>query len=634
MSDTKAEHKASGKKRAGFFARAYAALFEEPIWWKRALAQLGAGVVILIIAYAVLFMYSNKPPVAHLPDGTALDWNDKTAFEQQLERVMNERVKNGIVLYIDDVPVTVPSKIADSNVFHYDTDATTESLWNKAHPKYPWQPILISKTHMLDAEYDTDALTRVLTARTAPFISEYKAPGIEISEQNTIAVIPEQPSQSIAIEPIVKQIEQSLDRLVMPELSFNTKKSERVVETNAAEKFISGLRPPRDTFPLLLTVQDISAEITSADWFSYLEIHKRDEELKLSFNKKGVAWLSELIAPLNAEPDSGNIEISEETGKTVEFAPARRGGKVSISDSASGLIESWLLGNRELSGIQIDIVEPESEPDTAAAYGIFDALGTGTSNFRNSPKNRIHNITVGMNAVHGTMIPPGEEFSLLAVLGNINAETGYLPELVIKGNKTVPEYGGGLCQIGTSVFRGTLATALPVTERRNHSYTVSYYFPIGTDATIYDPWPDYKFKNDTEHWILITGEIDGYEISFTYWGKKDGRISEYPEIPKTYNRVSPPPTKIIETTELEPGEEKCTEHAHDGIDASFDYIITYANGETHEQTFVSHYKPWQAVCLKGVSEESEDEEKTEAESEEQPISIDIPETEPEEEFEE
>src|SRR3989339_520343 len=104
-----------------------------------------------------------------------------------------------------------------------------------------------------------------------------------------------------------------------------------------------------------------------------------------------------------------------------------------------------------------------------------------------------------------------------------NKETGYLPELVIKDNKTIPEYGGGLCQIGTTVFRATIKSGLPVTLRRNHSYRVSYYEPAGTDATIYDPWPDYRFINDTKNHILIQTRIEGDDIYFDFWGTRDGR---------------------------------------------------------------------------------------------------------------
>ena len=187
-------------------------------------------------------------------------------------------------------------------------------------------------------------------------------------------------------------------------------------------------------------------------------------------------------------------------------------------------------------------------------------------------------------------------------MGEIDGSNGYLTELVIKGDKTVPEYGGGLCQVGTTVFRGALDSGLPITERRNHSYRVSYYEPAGTDATIYDPAPDFKFVNDTGNYILIQSRVEGDDLYFDFWGVNDGRIASTTD-PVIYNIVKPPPTKIIETDSLAPGEKKCTESAHSGADAYFDYTVIYPENSTttpiKTRRFSSHYIPWQAVCLVG-----------------------------------
>lgn len=298
-------------------------------------------------------------------------------------------------------------------------------------------------------------------------------------------------------------------------------------------------------------------------------------------------------------------------GRVAEFQGSRDGVEVNIEETIkkieNELLEGCLSGKTECeeNGKKIEIIikETKSEIQTSEVnnLGIKEIIGTGHSNFKGSPANRRHNIATGAAAVNGTMLKPNEEFSLIKTLGKIDAESGYLPELVIKDNKTIPEYGGGLCQVGTTVFRATVNTGLPVTSRRNHSYRVSYYEPAGTDATIYDPAPDYKFINDTPYNILIQSRIEGNDLYFDFWSTEDGRIatSTYPTI---YNIVKPAPTKIVETTDLKPGVKKCTESAHNGADAYFDYTVTYPNGEVKEQRFSSHYVPWREVCLLGVKE--------------------------------
>ncbi len=324
-----------------------------------------------------------------------------------------------------------------------------------------------------------------------------------------------------------------------------------------------------------------------------------NEKIVVGLDKeKIIKYLEKNIAPdINREPINAKFKI--EDGRVVEFQTSQNGLKLA-SDKTAQKIENILLNSTStLINLITEEVVAQVTTENINNLGIREIIGTGHSNFAGSPRNRRHNIAQGANTLNGLLIKPDEKFSLVKALGEINAETGYLPELVIKGNRTIPEFGGGLCQIGTTMFRAALASGLPILERRNHSYRVSYYEPAGTDATIYNPKPDLRFKNDTGHYILIQTRIEGNDLYFDFWGTKDGRKVEITE-PTIYNIVRPGPTKLIETTELEPGEKKCTEHAHNGADAYFDYTVTYPDGTTKHKRFTSHYRPWQEVCLIGV----------------------------------
>lgn len=237
--------------------------------------------------------------------------------------------------------------------------------------------------------------------------------------------------------------------------------------------------------------------------------------------------------------------------------------------------------------------------------GITDKLGVGFSSYKGSPKNRIKNIQNGVNLLNGLLIAPGDTFSLIQALRPFTKENGYLSELVIKGDKIEPELGGGLCQIGTTTFRATMNSGLPVIERSNHSLAVSYYndpsnHNPGTDATIYEPAPDFKFTNDTGHYILIGAEnlTDKQQLRFTFWGTTDGRKGSY--TPPIVLRRIPVGEKITtETTNLKPGVEKCQE-AHIGADASFTYSIEHTDGTIVKRVFNSHYRPLPKICLIGT----------------------------------
>lgn len=152
-----------------------------------------------------------------------------------------------------------------------------------------------------------------------------------------------------------------------------------------------------------------------------------------------------------------------------------------------------------------------------------DLLARGESNFAGSPRNRVHNIIIGTSKFDGLVLMPGEQFSFNQYLGNVDAENGYVPELVIKENVTTPEYGGGICQVSTTAFRAAIQSGFKINARRNHSYPVSYYGTPGYDATVYAPYTDLKFTNDTGQPAYLRAKVAGTKVFFELYGTSDGR---------------------------------------------------------------------------------------------------------------
>ena len=351
--------------------------------------------------------------------------------------------------------------------------------------------------------------------------------------------------------------------------------------------------------------EKIIFKITPEEIITWLSAKKTGSVLTTTFNEEKIAnYLdSKVASKINKAVLLPRFEMNN--GKVTSWQGGKNGREVNLLASAKEISTALQFYNSEA---ELKINELKTEDlNLDNDFKITELLGTGHSNFAGSSANRRHNIAVGADAVHGVLIKPGEEFSLVAALGEVSAAAGYLPELVIKGDKTIPEYGGGLCQIATTIFRSALDTGLPITARRNHSYRVRYYEPAGVDAAVYDPWPDVKFINDMANYILIQSRIEKNDIYIDFWGTSDGRTATI-TTPVIYNVKKPPATKIIETADLKPGQKRCTESAHYGADTYFDYIVIYPEGATttprQETRFSSHYVPWQEVCLIGKAEES------------------------------
>ncbi len=349
--------------------------------------------------------------------------------------------------------------------------------------------------------------------------------------------------------------------------------------------------------PMILTYQNKEWSISQQELSSWLQIEKNKFSGARIILAGEIAnnYLNILAKQINIEPKNGKLTVEE--NRVTEFQLSQPGLILDIEASRKTIVD-----NLEKKLNRIELVVNKSQPEILTEdindLGIKELVGEGVSNFAGSPKNRRHNIDVGAQKLNGVLIRPGEEFSLVKALGKIDEVAGFLPELVIKGARTIPELGGGLCQIGTTMFRVALNGGFPITARTPHSYRVVYYEPAGMDATIYNPQPDLKFINDTSHYLLLQTKISDNMLIFDLYGTSDGRKVELSQ-PKLSNIVKPGPPLYIESEGLKPGEKKKLESAHAGANAEFIRTITSADGTIKTEQWKSYYKPWQEVWLVG-----------------------------------
>lgn len=453
----------------------------------------------------------------------------------------------------------------------------------------------------VDARYQLDRqeLENVLRAEFGDLEKQPKNAQLTI-ENNRAEVSGEQTGQIYDYKKALDTFEKNIRRLVFApvtlELSFKEPEIKKSQVTNAV-----------NSINRLLALQSITVayeqktwEITQDELRSWFEFQKKDDVIVIGINKeKTVSFLEPIKQAIDVPARDARFEL--ENDRVTEFESSQDGKTLNV-DATYQMINDKVIAGDTDGQITLAVETAPSKVATSELndLGIKELIGRGASNFKGSPKNRRHNISTGANKLNGILIKPNEEFSLLDALGEIDGENGYLQELVIKGSRTIPEYGGGLCQIGTTTFRAALYSGLPVTQRRNHSYRVTYYEPAGMDATIYDPAPDFKFLNDTGHHILFVTKMEGDDLIFEFYGTKDGRqaIVE-PDPPRIYNVVGSGAPRYIETDELPPGEKKKIESAHPGADTYFKYTIIYPNGEKKEQEFYSHYVAWPEVWLVG-----------------------------------
>lgn len=497
-----------------------------------------------------------------------------------------------------------------------------------------WVKLTGSEVKLHAVSFDKEGILEQIESYLKEYISEAKNASVQILSITPLSF--EVTSSSVGVsfdyEDVAGSIIKDWSSLKTPEIRIKSTIDEPKILEADVENII-------DRLPLVFehgqldinyrdphTKQDHIWFVSLEEMADWLEVQKKEGNgfvFGLNYASTTAFLGKDISSFVNVEAKDAKFEINPD-GKVTEFQGSRPGVGVDVEKTYEAIntaIQDRTLHDEGITRsvtLLTEQVEPNVKTGEVNNLGISEIIGIGHSKFRGSTPNRLKNIRhAAFDKLYGLLIKPGEEFSLINALKPFTVEGGYFADYTIKGDKMVKEIGGGLCQIGTTMFRTAMNSGLEITERREHSLAVPYYNDLtngnpGVDATIYDPHPDLRFINDTGNYILITAElnIEAEDLRFYFWGTSDGRNAYY-TAPQVSRWIPTGEPRMIETTDLAPGVQEC-QYAYAGANASFKYIIERPNGEKDERVFSSYYRPLPKICLVGV-EKLSDEECTEGE---------------------
>ena len=185
-------------------------------------------------------------------------------------------------------------------------------------------------------------------------------------------------------------------------------------------------------------------------------------------------------------------------------------------------------------------------------------------------------------------LAPGDEYNFDKTIGPRTAERGYKTAPGIVGGGELDEVlGGGICQVSTTLFNAVFEAGLKVVERHNHSLYIGHY-PDGRDATVAGGGgKNFRFKNDTDHYIWIKGTSDGVTTTFNIYGTYDGRTVKSSFSGFSYGDARTEVTVL--NPSLKPGSTHVKIDGQSGRSCSVTRVITYADGTKKTEKFSSYY---------------------------------------------
>lgn len=196
--------------------------------------------------------------------------------------------------------------------------------------------------------------------------------------------------------------------------------------------------------------------------------------------------------------------------------PSSTGLDFDISmDEAREMLKTY----QEEYTIPLKVTYPSVSTNDIGSEAFPDLLSSFRTSFTSSNSNRSTNIRLCSEKINGTVLMPGETFSFNQVVGKRTPEAGFKPATAYSGGKVVQEYGGGICQVSSTLYNAVLYANLEITERTNHGYKPSYVDP-GLDATVSWGDPDFKFTNNRDYPIRIVCDTSNKILNIYIYGLK------------------------------------------------------------------------------------------------------------------
>lgn len=315
--------------------------------------------------------------------------------------------------------------------------------------------------------------------------------------------------------------------------------------------------------------------------------NKKNIELNFTFSSSMLeAEVKKISKVVNYEPVNAQISFDGKVFSVRKDVQGKKLDEQKLCNSIKPLIQPSGDDRR----IDMPVNDVEAIITSERLSKIDTKLSSFTTAFKLSNPDRVENIRIAASSINGTVILPGEVFSMNKTLGPRIASKGYREAPIIVKGELVPGMAGGICQVSSTLYNAVLLSNFEIVERKAHGLKVSYVDP-GRDATLTGSSIDLKFKNINSAPIFIYSVLDGSTITVSIYGANEHPNQTVEIITEIYERI-PPQTEYVEDPELEKGTRVIDRKPAEGI-KSKTYRKIYLNGKLIKTQLLSkdYYKP-------------------------------------------
>ena len=282
------------------------------------------------------------------------------------------------------------------------------------------------------------------------------------------------------------------------------------------------------------------------------------------------------------ERDPVDATVSLVAG-SPQVVPARVGSTFDMVTTPTSFLAA-LTSQTRTAPISMVSTPAKVTTEMARGWGIKEQVSTFTTQFPdNSP--RTNNMSIAAAALNGTIVRPGDGFSLNGILGERTPAKGYQRAPVIYDDRLEQAFGGGVSQVSTTLFNAVFFSGVRIERYTPHSFYIARY-PEGREATVSWPDVDQKWTNDSGFAILISSYLKGNDLTVTFFGTKKWDIEA----------VKGPRRNVVQPKTIVDDRQGCLPQSpNPGFDVTVTRIFKKNGAQVRTSTFNTHYRPEDGV---------------------------------------
>lgn len=327
---------------------------------------------------------------------------------------------------------------------------------------------------------------------------------------------------------------------------------------------------------------------------------KKDFAVSFEYNNEAISsMVSAMAEEINQAPVDATIRKSGSNFEVTDHVVGKELDVQALLDEINNKVKDSKEGNIDVTGTINEEVPNKTKEKLAT---VSTLVASASTTFGTNDASRATNIAIGAQTLNGILLMPGESFSFNTVVGDTTPDKGYQEGGVYVGDKLEKGYGGGICQVSSTLHNAVLRAGILPDQRTNHSMTVGYV-PLGLDATIAYGYLDYVFTNPYDYPIYLEGYAYNGKLTFNIYSDPSVNAGKTYEFSSEVYETIPLTVKYEDDPTLEKGKEVVKLNGSNGYKVKA-YRITYTNGvETNRELLNNDtYTPLATIIRRGTKE--------------------------------